>query len=72
LISPLLRGIVGDSAAGKSTIAKGLTQLLGRERITHVGTDHDHNYDSEESKRLDITPLHPDRNYLDILALHLE
>lgn len=69
---PILLGIVGDSAAGKSTITKGLMQLLGPERVTHVCTDDYHKYDREERKRLDITPLHPDCNYLDILALHLE
>jgi phosphoribulokinase len=69
---PILLGIVGDSAAGKSTITKGLAQLLGPERVTHVCTDDYHKYDREERKRLDITPLHPACNYLDILALHLE
>jgi hypothetical protein len=37
-----------------------------------VCTDDYHKYDRDERKRLDIAPLHPDCNYLDILALHLE
>ena len=35
---PILLGIVGDSAAGKTTITRGLTRLLGPERVTHVRT----------------------------------
>src|SRR5271167_5231491 len=69
---PILLGIVGDSAAGKTTITKGLVQLLGPERVTHVCADDYHKYDRIERARLKITPLHPDCNYLDILELHLE
>src|ERR1035441_6435773 len=69
---PILLGIVGDSAAGKTTITHGLTQLLGPERVSHVCTDDYHKYDRQERARLKITPLHPDCNYLDILELHLE
>jgi phosphoribulokinase len=69
---PIVLGIVGDSAAGKSTITQGLTMLLGPERVTHVCADDYHKFDRVERARLNITPLHPDCNYLDILALHLE
>lgn len=69
---PIVLGIVGDSAAGKSTISRGLTRLLGAERVTHICTDDYHKYDRIERARLNITPLHPDCNYLDILELHLE
>ena len=69
---PILLGIVGDSAAGKTTITRGLTRLLGPERVTHVCADDYHKYDRAERARLNITPLHPDCNFLDILELHLE
>jgi phosphoribulokinase len=69
---PIIIGIVGDSAAGKTTISKGLVQLLGPERVTHVCTDDYHKYDRRERAGLGITALHPDCNYLDILELHLE
>jgi phosphoribulokinase len=65
-------GIVGDSAAGKSTITRGLVELLGEDRVTHICADDYHKYDRVERARLGITPLHPDCNYLDILELHLE
>jgi phosphoribulokinase len=65
-------GIVGDSAAGKTTITRGLAELLGKDRVTHICADDYHKYDRTERARLKITPLHPDCNYLDILELHLE
>lgn len=69
---PIVLGIVGDSAAGKTTITRGLTELLGEDRVTHICADDYHKYDRVERARLNITPLHPDCNYLDILELHLE
>lgn len=69
---PIILGIVGDSAAGKTTITSGLMKLLGAERVTHVCTDDYHKYDRTERKTNNITALHPDCNYLDILELHLE
>jgi len=69
---PIVLGIVGDSAAGKTTITRGLTELLGDDRVTHICADDYHKYDRTERARLNITPLHPDCNYLDILELHLE
>jgi len=69
---PIVLGIVGDSAAGKSTITRGLAELLGEDRVTHICADDYHKFDRVERSRLKITPLHPDCNYLDILELHLE
>lgn len=69
---PIVLGIVGDSAAGKTTISGGLAKLLGPERVTHICTDDYHKYDRKERAQLGITALHPDCNYLDILELHLE
>ena len=69
---PIVLGIVGDSAAGKSTLTRGLTAVLGADRVTHICADDYHRFDRVERARLNITPLHPDCNYLDILELHLE
>src|SRR3990172_7657505 len=69
---PIVLGIVGDSAAGKSTISRGLANILGPERVTHLCTDDYHKYDRRERAHNQITPLHPDCNYLDVLELHLE
>jgi len=69
---PIILGLVGDSAAGKTTLTRGLVNILGRERVTHVCTDDYHKYDREERAKLQITPLHPDCNYIDVMELHLE
>ena len=42
---PILLGVVGDSAAGKTTITRGLVRVLGDEYVTHVCTDDYHRYD---------------------------
>lgn len=69
---PIILAIVGDSAAGKSTLTSGLVNILGGERVTTVCTDDYHKYDRKERAQMNITPLHPDCNYLDVLELHLE
>ena len=69
---PILLGIIGDSASGKTTLTRGLVNLLGAGRVTHVCTDAYHKYDRQERAKRGITAIHPDCNYLDILELHLE
>ncbi len=69
---PIILGIVGDSGAGKTTIAQGIVQILGADRVTVVCTDDYHKYDRKERAKIGITPLHPDCNYIDIIEQHLE
>ncbi|HET9719657.1 MAG TPA: phosphoribulokinase, partial [Solirubrobacteraceae bacterium] len=69
---PVMLGVVGDSAAGKTTITRGLVRVLGEDKVTHVCTDDYHRYDRKQRAERGITPLHPDCNYLDIIAQHLE
>ncbi|MDZ4872764.1 MAG: Phosphoribulokinase [Chroococcidiopsis cubana SAG 39.79] len=68
---PIVLGIVGDSAAGKTTLTKGIAQVLGEENVTVICTDDYHRYDRVQRKELGITALHPDCNYLDIMQQHL-
>jgi phosphoribulokinase len=68
---PIILGIVGDSAAGKTTLSKGLVELLGADTVTHVCTDDYHKYDRKQRAEVGLTPLDPDCNYLDIMAQHL-
>jgi len=63
--------IVGDSAAGKTTITRGLVRALGEEDVTHVCTDDYHKYDRKQRAERKITPLHPECNYVDIMERHL-
>jgi phosphoribulokinase len=68
---PVILGVVGDSATGKTTFTRGLVRLLGEENVTHVCTDDYHRYDRAQRAELNITPLDPDCNYMDIMAQDL-
>ena len=68
---PIIMGIVGDSAAGKTTLSQGIAQILGFEHVTVLCTDDYHRYNRQQRKELSITPLNPECNYLDIMAQHL-
>lgn len=68
---PIILGIVGDSAAGKTTLTKGIAQVLGPENVTVICTDDYHRYDRLQRAEIGITALHPDCNYLDIMQQHL-
>ena len=45
---PIILGIVGDSAAGKTTLTKGIAQVLGEEDVTVICTDDYHRYDRRQ------------------------
>ncbi|MFM2063947.1 MAG: hypothetical protein RLZZ507_3618 [Cyanobacteriota bacterium] len=68
---PIILGIVGDSAAGKTTLTRGIAQVLGPENVTLICTDDYHRYDRTQRAELGITALHPDCNHLDIMQQHL-
>jgi phosphoribulokinase len=68
---PTLLGVVGDSAAGKTTLTRGLVRILGEDKVTHVCTDDYHRYDRKQRSERNITPLDPDCNYVDIMAQDL-
>ncbi|HIK53853.1 MAG TPA: phosphoribulokinase [Synechococcales cyanobacterium M55_K2018_004] len=68
---PIILGIVGDSAAGKTTLTRGIAQVLGEDDVTVICTDDYHRYDRKQRAELGISALHPDCNYLDIIQQHL-
>jgi phosphoribulokinase len=68
---PIILGIVGDSAAGKTTLTKGIAQVLGEDDVTVICTDDYHRYDRTQRAEIGISALHPDCNYLDIMEQHL-
>jgi phosphoribulokinase len=68
---PVILGVVGDSAAGKTTITRGLVRVLGEDNVAHICTDDYHRYDRKQRAELGITPLQPDCNHVDIIAQHL-
>ncbi|BAZ45996.1 phosphoribulokinase [Chondrocystis sp. NIES-4102] len=68
---PIILGIVGDSAAGKTTLTKGVAQVLGADNVTVICTDDYHRYDRVQRAEMGISALHPDCNYLNIIEQHL-
>jgi len=64
-------GVVGDSAAGKTTLTRGLVRVLGEDNVTHVCVDDYHRFDRRQRAERNITPLHPECNYMDMMAQHL-
>ncbi len=68
---PIILGIVGDSAAGKTTLTRGIAQVLGEDDVTVICTDDYHRYDRKQRAEMGISALHPDCNYLDIIQQHL-
>ncbi|MBC7633819.1 phosphoribulokinase [Aeromicrobium sp.] len=69
---PVMLAIAGDSASGKTTLTKGLTEAIGEDRCLSICVDDYHKFDRAERKKLPFTPLHPDCNYIDIVEQHLQ
>lgn len=69
---PVMLAIAGDSAAGKTTLTRGLVEALGADRATAICVDDYHRYDREERKGLPFTPLNPACNYVQIMEQHLQ
>jgi phosphoribulokinase len=69
---PALLAIAGDSAAGKSTVARGIVDALGADRCVLLSTDDYHRYDRYERAHQAFSALHPDGHHLDILSQHLQ
>lgn len=71
LSRPIILGIVGDSASGKTTLAAGIAAILGEKRVTVLCSDDYHRLTRDERLEYDVTPLDPANNYIDILEQHL-
>jgi phosphoribulokinase len=69
---PVMLAIAGDSAAGKTTLTRGLVEALGPERCVSMCTDDYHRYDRAERTELPFTALHPNCNHLEIMEQHLQ
>ncbi len=68
---PIILGIVGDSASGKSTLSVGVAQILGEAHCTVICTDDYHRYDRKARAAAGLSALDPRANYVDILEQHL-
>jgi phosphoribulokinase len=69
---PVVMAIAGDSAAGKTTLTRGLIEAIGPDRCIALCVDDYHRYDRAERTGLPFTPLHPECNYVDIMEQHLQ
>src|SRR3970040_3085459 len=68
---PIILGIVGDSASGKSTLSVGVAQILGEAHCTVICTDDYHRYDRAQRAAAGLSALDPRANYVDVLEQHL-
>jgi phosphoribulokinase len=68
---PIILGIVGDSASGKTTLSMGVAQILGEEHCTVICTDDYHRYDRRSRSAAGLSALDPRANYVDVLEQHL-
>ncbi|MBI3453355.1 MAG: phosphoribulokinase [Rhodospirillales bacterium] len=68
---PVILGIVGDSATGKTTLAAGVAQILGADRVATICTDDYHMYSRVERAKNGISALNPRGNFIDIIEQHL-
>jgi phosphoribulokinase len=64
-------GIVGESAAGKTTLTRGVARLLGGSGVTPICLDDYHRYDRAERARRNLTAGDPKANNLEQMAADL-
>ena len=64
--------IAGGSAAGKTTVASGLVEALGRDRCVSVSSDDYQRFDRIDRQSKAFTPFHPRCSYTTILEQHLQ
>src|SRR6476661_4530274 len=68
---PIILGIVGDSASGKTTLSAGVAQILGADHCTVFCTDDYHRYERSYRAKHGLSALDPRANYIDIIEQHL-
>jgi phosphoribulokinase len=69
---PVMLAIAGDSAAGKTTLTRGIAEALGPDRATALCVDDYHRYDREERRHVPFTVLNPECNYVEVMEQHLQ
>ncbi len=69
---PVMLAIAGDSAAGKTTLSRGIAAALGPDRATAICVDDYHRFDREERKDVPFTVLNPECNYIEVMEQHLQ
>ena len=68
---PYILGISGDSGSGKNTVAQGVRELLGPERVATLELDDYHRFTRAEREEMGLTALHPSVHNLGLVREHL-
>jgi len=69
---PIILGIVGDSASGKTTLSDGIANILGPDKVVIICTDDYHRYERAQRTENGLSALNPESNYIDILEQHVQ
>lgn len=64
-------GIVGESAAGKTTLVRGVVRILGREGVTPLCLDDYHRFSRAELLAQGLTGANPAANDVELMLAHL-
>ncbi len=68
---PVLVAIGGDSGSGKTTIARGLCHLFGRENVLSICLDDYHKLDRRQREQAGVTALNPVANDIALMEEHI-
>jgi phosphoribulokinase len=69
---PFVLGIIGDSGSGKSTVSRGVRELIGPDRVSTLDLDDYHRYSRAERQELGLTALNPMVHNLSLMQEHLQ
>ena len=69
---PIILGIVGDSASGKTTLSDGIANILGPDKVVIICTDDYHCFERAQRAENGLSALNPKCNYIDILEQHVQ
>ena len=69
---PFVLGIIGDSGSGKSTVSRGVRELIGADRVSTLELDDYHRYSRAERLELQLTALNPMVHNLSLMQEHLQ
>ena len=69
---PFVLGIIGDSGSGKSTVSRGVRELIGADRVSTLDLDDYHRYSRAERQELGLTALNPMVHNLSLMQEHLQ
>mgnify|MGYP005841879961 CR=1 FL=1 len=68
---PVLLAVGGDSGSGKTTIARGLYHLFGRENVLSICLDDYHKLDRRQRQQAGVTALNPAANDIALMEEHI-